>query len=122
MLLQPAGEADSADTLIDAGLSWYREKQVPGVHGYLTNIVDVELLALNGEKNAALDALRQAVDGGWRWSWPWYMSNENLSSLRVEPEFQDIIAQLENDMATQLKAIKELPHMGEADLRFPESD
>ncbi|MCZ6536690.1 MAG: tetratricopeptide repeat protein [Gammaproteobacteria bacterium] len=122
LLLQQAGEADSADTLIDAGLSWYREKQVPGVHGYLTNIVDVELLALHGEKNAALDALRQAVDGGWRWSWPWYMSNENLSSLKDEPEFQEIIAQLEDDMATQLKAIQAVPDMGEADLRFPKSD
>lgn len=122
LLLQQAGEADSADTLIDAGLAWYRETQAPGVHGYLANIVDVELLALNGEKNAALETLREAIDGGWRWSWPWYMSNENLSSLKDEPEFQEIIAQLEDDMATQLKAIRALPDMGEADLRFPKSD
>ncbi|MCH9026169.1 MAG: tetratricopeptide repeat protein [Proteobacteria bacterium] len=122
LLLQRAGEADRADSLIDAGLTWYSETQIPGVHGYLTNIVDVELLALNAEKDAALEALRVAIDGGWKWSWSWYMSNENLSSLRVEPEFQDIIAQLENDMATQLKAIRALPHMGEADFRFPESD
>lgn len=122
LLLQQAGEADNADTLIDAGLAWYRETQAPGVHGYLANIVDVELLALNGEKNAALETLREAIDSGWRWSWPWYMSNENLFSLRDEPEFQEIMARLKDDMATQLKAVNALPYMGEADLRFPESD
>ena len=119
LLLQRAGEADNADTLIDAGLTWYRETQVPGVHGYLTNIIDVELLALNAEKNAALETLHEAIDAGWRFSWIWYMSNENLFSLRDEPEFQEIMAQLEEDMATQLKAIQALPDMGEADLRFP---
>ena len=122
LLLQRAGEADNADTLIDAGLTWYRETQVPGVHGYLTNIIDVELLALNAEKNAALETLHEAIDGGWRSSWIWHMSNENLSSLRDESEFHAIIAQLEEDMATQLKAIQALPDMGEADLRYPESD
>ena len=119
LLLQRAGEADNADTLIDAGLTWYRETQVPGVHGYLTNIIDVELLALNAEKNAALETLHEAIDGGWRSSWIWHMSNENLSSLRDESEFHATIAQLEEDMATQLKAIQALPDMGEADLRFP---
>jgi tetratricopeptide (TPR) repeat protein len=122
LLLQRSGAADSADRLIDAGLAWYRQTQVPGVHGGLTNIVDVELLALNGEKNAALDTLREAIDGGWRFTWLWHMSNENLSSLRDEPEFQEFMAQLEDDMATQLKAVQALPNMGENDLRFPESD
>ena len=50
------------------------------------------------------------------------MSNENLSSLKDEPEFQEIMAQLKDDMATQLKAIQAVPDMGEADLRFPKSD
>lgn len=122
LLLQRAGEADNADTLIDAGLTWYRETQVPGVHGYLTNIIDVELLALNAEKNAALETLHEAIDAGWRFSWIWHMSNENLSSLKDESEFHAIIAQLEEDMATQLKAIQALPDMGEGDLRFPKSD
>lgn len=50
------------------------------------------------------------------------MNNENISSLREEPEFHEILAQLEDDMATQLKAIQGLPDMGEADLRFPEGN
>lgn len=50
------------------------------------------------------------------------MSNENLSSLRGGPEFKEILAQLEDDMATQLKAIQALPDLGEADLRFLKSD
>ena len=121
-MLQRAGQLDGADTLIDAGLAWYRETQFPGVHGVLTNIVDVEFLALKAEKNAALDTLREAIDGGWRASWPWYMNNENLFSLRDEPEFKEILAQLEDATATQLTAILALPDMGENDLRFSESE
>jgi hypothetical protein len=122
LLLQRAGELEVADTLINAGLAWYRETQIPGVYGDLINIVDVELLALNGERNAALDTLRGAVDGGWNGEWKWHTSNENLASLRNEPEFQAIIAQLESDMATQLKAIRALPYLGEFDLRSAQSD
>ncbi len=122
MLLQRAGDSEAADVLIDAGLVWYRETQRPGVHGYHTNIADVEFLALNADKKAALNALREAVDGGWRWTWQWYMSNENLDSLRNEPEFQAIIERLEDDMATQLEAIREIPYLGEFDLRAAQSD
>ena len=50
------------------------------------------------------------------------MSNENLDSLRNEPEFQAIIERLEDDMATQLEAIREIPYLGEFDLRVTQSD
>ena len=122
LLLQRAGQVELADALIDAGLSWYRESQVPGVHGYLISIADIEFLALKAEKRAALGALREAVDGGWNNEWKWHTSNENLASIRNEPEFQSIIAQLEGDMATQLEAIRALPYMGEFDLRSAQSD
>ena len=122
LLLQRAGEPEVADTLIDAGLSWYRETQIPGVHGYLTSIADIELLALKGDKRAALDALQDATDVGWGIVWQWNTSNENFASLRNEPEFQAIIAQLEGNMATQLEAIRALPDMGEFDLRSALSD
>jgi hypothetical protein len=79
--------------------------------------VGVELLALNSDKKAALDALRDAVDDGWRIDVAWSLDDENLSSLRDDAEFQAIVAEVEDDMATQLEAIKALPDMGEFDLR-----
>lgn len=118
LLLQRAGELAAADVIIDAGLAWIQRTQPEGVHGYLINIADVELLALGGQKQAALDTLQQAVDSGWRSHWRPIFHDETLTSLRDEPRFQQITAQLEEDMATQLEAIRALPDMGEFDLRF----
>jgi len=117
LLLRRAGEADRADMLIDAGLAWYRQTQPAKGHGYLVNIVDVQLLALNGEKDAALATLQRAVDRGWGFAWQWNTENENLASIRGDAQFQAIIAQLEDRMVTQLEAIRALPDMGEYDLR-----
>jgi len=117
LLLQRAGEETAADIVIDAGLDWIRKSQPEGVHGSLINIADVELLALDGQKQAALDRLQQAIDGGWRSHWRSALSNENLYSLRDEPTFQQIVALVEADMAAQLQVIRALPYMGEFDLR-----
>jgi TolB-like protein/Tfp pilus assembly protein PilF len=117
LLLQRAGEPAIANRIIDAGLAWMRKTQPEGVYGYVINIVYVELLALDGQVQAALDALQQAVDSGWTAHWPLAIDNETLGSLRDEPQFQQITAQLENEMATQLEAIRALPYMGELDLR-----
>jgi len=121
-LLQHTGESKAATTLMDAALAWYRKTQPPGVHGYLTGIVDVHLLALRGENTPALSALREAVDNGWWYDWPMHMSNSNLDSIRDEPEFKSIIAKLEANMATQLEAIYDYPDMGEFDFRIARPD
>jgi TolB-like protein/tetratricopeptide (TPR) repeat protein len=117
LLLQRAGEPNAASAIINAGLTWIQQTQPKGVHGYLINIADVELLALDGQTQAALDTLQQAVDSGWRSHWRSSFGNENLASLRSEPGFQQMTAQLEKDMAAQLEAIRALPNMGEFDLR-----
>jgi TolB-like protein/Tfp pilus assembly protein PilF len=122
LLLQRAGDPTAADVIINAGLDWIQRTQPEGVHGYLINIADVELLALDGQKQAALDRLQQAVDSGWRSHWRSTFGNETLASLRNEPGFQQITAQIEKDMATQRKAIRALPDMGEFDLRSGKSD
>ena len=121
LLLQRAGEPAAADRIIDAGLAWIERTQPEDVHGYLINISDVELLALSGQKQAALDRLQQAVDNGWLSHWPEIFNNETFNSLRDEPRFQQATAQLENEMATQLEAIRALPNMGEFDLRSAKS-
>ncbi len=122
LLLQRAGDVAAADRLIDAGLTWYRQSQPSGVHGYLVNIVDVELLALGGEKEAALDTLRDAIANGWRMGWKWTLANENLASLKDEPEYRAIRDGLESDIAAQLEAMRELPYQGKFDLRFVQEE
>lgn len=117
LLLRRSGDSVFATALIDASLAWYRDTQVEGVYNEVLDIVYVSLLALDGDKQAALGALRDAVDSGWRWAWQWSLSDKNLDSIRNEPEFQAIVAELEHDMATQLEAMQVLPDMGRFDLR-----
>jgi TolB-like protein/Tfp pilus assembly protein PilF len=122
LLLQRSGDPRLADTLIHAGLAWYQETQVPGVHGFLTSIADIEFLALQGQRKASLDALHAAANVGWGFVWRWDTSNENFATVRDDPAFQAIIAQLENNMVTQLENIRALPNMGEFDLRLVSDD
>ncbi len=51
------------------GLAWYRQTQPATMHGYQTTIVDLSLLALSGDGTAALEALREAVEQGWKYEW-----------------------------------------------------
>ncbi len=104
--------------MIAAAKDWYETELPQGVYGYVTGIAYVNLLALSGDRQAALTALRSAVDYGWRFTWPWYLASNNLDSIRETPEFQAILAELETDMATQLEALRALPDMGEYDLRY----
>ena len=95
----------------------YRSTQPEGVHGYNLGIVDVRLLALAGETDLALETLREAVDSGWRMGWQWRLSNPALDDIRSTPAFQQIVADIEADMAAQHQNILASPHLGEFDLR-----
>ena len=122
LLLQRSGDPRLADTLIHSGLVWYQETQIPGVHGFLTSIADIEFLALQGQTKASLDALQAAANVGWGFAWRWDTSNENFASVRDDPAFQAIIAQLESNMVKQLENIRALPDLGEFDLRLVSGD
>ncbi len=117
LLLQRAGKDVAAQLLIDAALGWWRETQPAGVHGFVLNIADIELLALNGQTQEALEGLLQAADAGWRNFWPWVVSGNNLAALRDEPELKAMSERIKMDFAKQLQAVYASPYLGEADLR-----
>ena len=117
LLLRENGDEGHSQLLIDSALRWHRENWPEGVHGYNLGVVDVELLALNGQPDEALRVLASAVEEGWRLAWPWTLYGANLRSLRDRPEFVAIEAVLKDDMAQQLDAALAMPHMGETDLR-----
>ena len=118
LLLRRSGQPDAADTLIDAAIDWYERSQFGGIHGYLTTIGDVQLFSLSGDEQRAMRTLREAVDAGWVYEWRWHLENKNLDSIRDEPEFREIVVELEEKLVAQLAAIKALPDMGEHDLRY----
>jgi len=54
--------------------------------------------AIEGDKEQAFQALRQAFDAGWRRQW-FTELDPNLESLRDDPRFPELIAEIEADLA-----------------------
>ncbi len=78
-----------------------------GTGGY--EFSDVEIYALQGKKEDALKALREAFDSGnYFFWWGWLVNNQILSSLHNEPEYIVIIDELEEDMKKQLVKVREV--------------
>jgi glucan phosphorylase len=77
-------------------------------------VSDVQIYALQGKTEAALAALRQAIDQGWRANWWYYLEhNPNLDSIRDEPEFQAMVEEIKADMAAQLERVRAMEASGE---------
>jgi TolB-like protein/DNA-binding winged helix-turn-helix (wHTH) protein/Flp pilus assembly protein TadD len=110
--LSKLGEQERADLLLKRSLQYIRTIPRLGWEGHW--IADVQIYALQGEKQKALAALRQAIDEGWRTMWWYYLQREpNLESLHDEPEYQAMIAEIEADMAQQLARVREMVRNGE---------
>jgi hypothetical protein len=118
--LTKTGEQERADLLLERSLRHLQIRPRLGFTGYW--IDDVRIYALQGEKQKALAALRQAIDEGWRAWWSYFLERDpNLESLRGEPEFQAMVAEIEADMAAQLARVREMQRRGELPV-FPELD
>ncbi len=93
------------------------EKQIAdtirvGIYGFWVS--DVQILALQGKTDAALTALRQAVDQGWRTDWRYFFYvDPNLDSIREESEFQAILSDVAKDLAAQLEVARTMEANGE---------
>jgi hypothetical protein len=114
LVLQTAGEAEQAARLLEA--SEHVIRRLPRLGGY--QIDDVRVHALRGDKAKALAALREAVEAGWRGPlWRYYRDiDPNLASIRDEPEFKAIFADMERDMARQRAELAKRPKDAPLDL------
>jgi TolB-like protein/cytochrome c-type biogenesis protein CcmH/NrfG len=112
LVLFKTGEKERANLLLEKSLQHIQTKPRLGWNGYV--IFDVDIFALQGEKQKALAALRQAIDEGWRRYW-WYTlkHDPDLVSLHDEPEYQAMVAEIEADMAEQLARVREMERNGE---------
>ena len=117
LLLRAAGNDEHSDVLIKMAFDWHEANQPAGVHGYILNIVDVELLALRGETESALQRLESAVENGWVFFWQWHLDNENLRSIKDERRFEALRNVLQDKMRSQREAIDNLSDLGPHDLR-----
>jgi tetratricopeptide (TPR) repeat protein len=112
LVLAKTGEQEHADLLLNRSLEHIQTLPRLGEYGY--GFADVGIYALQGEKQKALSALRQAIDEGWRNSWRYSLKYDPiLESLHDEPEFQAMVAEIEADMAAQLARVREMERNGE---------
>jgi tetratricopeptide (TPR) repeat protein len=112
LILSKLGEPERADRLLEGSLQYIQQISRLGELGYW--ISDVQIYALQGDKQKALSALRQAIDEGWRSLWWYYLKFDPiLESLHDEPEYQAMVAEIEADMAEQLARVREMERNGE---------
>jgi TolB-like protein/Flp pilus assembly protein TadD len=100
LVLQHTGEGERADALLDRSESYFRTIPRMGSGGFRIN--DVLIHALRGRKHKALTTLREAERAGWRDMWRYYRDfDPALASIRNEPEFKAVFADIQRDMARQ---------------------
>jgi TolB-like protein len=102
LILQKRGDAARANILLDAAAQAIgKVPRMGGEYGY--GITDIQIHALRGNKAKALAALREAKKAGWRGPyWRYYRDfDPNLASIRNDPEFKAVFADIERDMARQ---------------------
>ena len=101
LVLQGTGELVRAKALLDGGELAIRPLARLGIGGYW--LADVQIHALRGDRAKALIALREAEMAGWRGPfWRYYRDiDPNLESIRDEPEFKAVFADIERDVERQ---------------------
>lgn len=118
-LILREGEGSGWEGLLDRSERVVRSSQRMGWEGY--GLLDVQIHALRGDTAKALAALQEATTAGWRsFGWRYYRDFEpTLASIRDEPQFKDIFAEIEADLARQREALAARPP--DAPLDLPQS-
>ena len=116
LVLQKTGESERAKVLLDLAESLISTVPRLGIVGY--GIADAQIHALRGDKAKALAALREAERAGWRGPfWRYYRDfDPALASIRNEPEFKAVFADIERDMARQRAELAKRPKDAPLDL------
>ena len=115
LLLKMAGRPEEMQRLLGAVLKFYDQPwATAGSVRALLVPARAEALAILGDDQGALTELRRIIDNGWRLSWRWETDlNPNFNGIRETPEFQQIVSELEADMAKQRGRTRAMADRGE---------
>jgi hypothetical protein len=109
LVAEKRGDSEWAGVLLDSAARVIRTTPRLGISGYW--VADVQIHALRAQKAQALAALRDAERAGWRAWWRYFRDfDPNLASIRNEPEFKAIFADIERDMAAQRAELAARPN------------
>ena len=114
-LEQRRGNLAVADQLLEQALPVARRVPRVGLGG--VGIKDVQILALQGNNDAALDALRDAIDEGFVSSAPfeiWTIDQDPLlDGLRQDPRYESLRMEMEETLQRIRRSIEEAQSTGE---------
>jgi len=114
LVLFHTGEAERANALLDRSEAYIRTMPRMGF-GY--SMSDVAIHALRGDTTKALASLRDAERAGWRTWWRYDRDwNPIFDSIRDEPEFKAVFADIERDIARQRATLAARPKDAPLDL------
>jgi TolB-like protein len=103
-ILSRKGNEERAEQLLSG--SGAAMTRIPRLGWFGYGIADAEIFALRGQNQQAIEALRKAVDEGWRLQWWSLDRNPNLAALHDAPEVRGILNVLTREMAQQLEAVR----------------
>ncbi len=112
LVLIRLNEQERANDLLAGSLVAIETLPRHGMNGYW--ISDARIYSLQQRPQKAINALRQAIDEGWRiFSWLYLQHDPSLDAIRAEPEFQRLYAELQADLAAQAERVRDLKASGE---------
>ncbi len=108
LLLNKSGEQEQANRLLNAVLAFNDSTYGSYFYNGPRGISNVHALAIAGRTEEAIDAFRVAVDNRFRVGWKWFAElDPNMESLRDDPRYPAMIAEIKADMAEQLEQLRE---------------
>lgn len=112
LVLMHLGEQERADDLLQGSMAALENLPRHGTNGFM--ITDVRIFSLQQKPRQALNALRQAIDEGWRvLTWFYLEHDPGLDTIRDEPEFRQLYAELQADLAVQAMRVQDLKASGQ---------
>ncbi len=111
LVMTSLGRPARAQLLLDRSLEYAESSSMPRLHWYpvaygISQLV--QIYALQGKTEKALEVLKQAVDNNWRglW-WYWLEYDTSLDPIRDEPAFKAMVDEIKLDMAEQLERVRQ---------------
>jgi hypothetical protein len=118
LVLQHVGEEQRAKILLNHGEEYFRNRPRMGILGF--GVEDVRIHAIRGDRSLALAKLREAEQAGWRVLWRYRRDNDfGFASIRNEPEFKAVFADIERDIARQRASLAARPKNAPLELVSP---
>ena len=102
--LYATGETERANTLLNLALAYMGSTHRIRGEGYSER--DVIIHVLRGDRQKAINALRAAMDSGWRDNW-WRLRYPFYDDMLDEPAWVELMTELEADIAGQRQWFEE---------------